>query len=82
MERGRKGECFLFPSQKNPCPLLAPWSLHESQDCTGLSSPSTVPLWSKQEDSGARTKDDSRGGGRGGKGVEKGETFLSCRMEE
>lgn len=71
VERGWKEECFLFPSQKNPCPLLAPWSLHESQNCTGLSSPCTVPLWSKQEDSRARTKDNSREGGRGGKGVKK-----------
>lgn len=77
----KEGGDFLFPSQKNPHPVLAPPSLHESQRCIVCSSPSTVPLWSKQEDSRARTKGDSgggRGGGEGrvhGKGVRKSRHF-------
>lgn len=61
----KEGGDFLFPSQKNPHTVLAPLSLHESQRCIVCSSPSTVPLWSKQEDSRARTKGDSWGGVRG-----------------
>lgn len=60
----KEGGDFLFPSQKNPHPVLAPPSLHESQRRIVCSSPSIVPLWSKQEDSRARTKGDSGGGGQ------------------